>query len=280
MNAGLHTLLAPLQHDFMQHALLLAALVAVPAALLSCLLVVKGYALLGDAVAHAVFPGVVLAYMLGLPLAAGAFVAALLCSTLTGYLRARSRIGQDTLMGVVFSSLFALGLLLHVWIRSEVHLDHILQGDLLGADRADLLQSAALAVLVTLALLLKWRDWLLHAFDPVQARISGLHTGALHYGLLIAVALTVVALLQAVGLVLALALLITPGATAFLLVRTFGRMLLAAVAVAVTSAVLGVYLSFFIDSAPAPTIVLTLGLAFVAALIRTLWQQRRNAALV
>ena len=205
MTATFSFLLAPLQYDFMQHALLLAALAAVPAALLSCLLVVKGYALLGDAISHAVFPGVVIAYMLGLPVAAGAFVAGLLCATLTGYLHTRSRVRQDTLMGVVFSGMFALGLLLHAWIRSSVHLDHILLGDLLGAAAPELLQSAAVALLVAAALALKWRDLLLYAFDPVQARVSGLNTAALHYGLLAAVSLTVVASLQAVGLILAIA---------------------------------------------------------------------------
>ena len=274
MTATFSFLLAPLQYDFMQHALLLAALAAVPAALLSCLLVVKGYALLGDAISHAVFPGVVIAYMLGLPVAAGAFVAGLLCATLTGYLHAHSRVRQDTLMGVVFSGMFALGLLLHAWIRSSVHLDHILLGDLLGADTPELLQSAAVALLVAAALALKWRDLLLHAFDPVQARVSGLNTAARHYGLLAAVSLTVVASLQAVGLILAIALLIVPGATALLLARTFGRMLCLSCAAAVLCSVLGVYLSFFLDSAPAPTIAVLLGLAFTAAFARSLWQAR------
>ena len=247
MTATFSFLLAPLQYDFMQHALLLAALAAVPAALLSCLLVVKGYALLGDAISHAVFPGVVIAYMLGLPVAAGAFVAGLLCATLTGYLHTRSRVRQDTLMGVVFSGMFALGLLLHAWIRSSVHLDHILLGDLLGAAAPELLQSAAVAVLVAAALALKWRDLLLHAFDPVQARVRGLNTAAL---------------------------LIVPGATALLLARTFGRMLCLSCAAAVLCSVLGVYLSFFLDSAPAPTIAVLLGLAFTAAFARSLWQAR------
>lgn len=269
-------LLAPLQFDFMRQALLMAAIVAVPGALLSCLLVVKGWALLGDAIAHAVFPGVVLAYLLGVPLAAGAFTAGLACALGTGFLHANSRIRQDTAMGIVFSGMFALGLLLHGWVRSSVHLDHILFGDLLGIQPADLRDSATVAALVSAWVALQWRDLLLHAFDPMQARGAGLRTGWLYYGLLMAVSLAVVAALKAVGLVLAIALLIAPGAIALLLVRTFGRMLLTACAVAVAAALLGVYLSFHLDSAPAPTIVLLLSAAFAIALAASQWRARRQ----
>lgn len=265
---------APLQFDFMRQALCMAAIVAVPTALLSCLLVLKGWALLGDAVAHAIFPGVVLAYLLGWPLLVGAFGAGMVCALGAGYLHENSRIKQDTVLGVVFSSMFALGLFLYVWIRSDVHLEHILFGDLLGVDGHDLWQSGVIATAIALAMALKWRELLLQAFDPIQARTSGLHVGLLHYGLLAAVTLAVVASLKAVGLVLSIALLIAPGAIAFLLVRTFGRMLLVATAVAVACAVAGVYLSFFLDSAPAPTIVLLLSAVFLLAFGYSQWQAR------
>lgn len=272
----LEQLLQPLQFDFMRQALLIATIVAVPTALLSCLLVVKGWALLGDAIAHAVFPGVVLAYLLGLPLAAGAFAAGLFCAAATGYVHRNSRIKQDTVMGVVFSGLFALGLLLHGWVRSNVHLENILFGDPLGVLPADLWQAAAIALGISAWMALKWRDLLLHAFDPVQAHTMGLRCTLLHYSLLMAVSLAVVASLKAVGLVLAIALLIAPGATALLLVRTFGRMLLLACVIAVTAALLGVYLSFLLDSAPAPTIVLLLGIFFLIALGFSAWRGERK----
>ncbi|TBV11327.1 metal ABC transporter permease [Stutzerimonas kirkiae] len=251
----------------MQFALAIAVIIAIPTALLSCFLVLKGWALLGDAISHAVFPGVVIAYILGLPLALGAFCAGMSCALVTGYLHQNSRIKQDTVMGVVFSGMFALGLLLYTWARSEIHLDHILFGDVLGSHWPDLLESAVIALPISLWVLLKWRDLLLHAFDPVQARTIGLKVNLLHYGLLAAVSLAVVGSLQAVGIVLSIALLIAPGAIAFLLTRTFGNMLLVATSISVACAAGGVYLSFFLDSAPAPTIVLLLSLVFIAVLL-------------
>lgn len=271
-------LLLPLQIDFMQYALLIAVLVAVPAALLSCFLVLKGWALMGDATAHAVFPGVVIAYIVGLPYSLGAFVAGMLCAIASGYLKENSRIKQDTLMGVVFSGMFGLGLLLYTQIHSDVHLDHILFGDMLGIGWADLLESGLIALAVTAFIGLKWRDLLLHAFDPVQARTVGLPVGLLHYGLLAVMSLTIVGALKAIGIVLTVALLIAPGAIAFLLTRTMGAMLLTAVAIAVGAALSGVYLSFFIDSAPGPTIVVLLSALFVGVFICSNRREHRSAA--
>nr|WP_312970560.1 metal ABC transporter permease [Pseudomonas sp.] len=271
-------LLLPLQIDFMQYALLIAVLVAIPAALLSCFLVLKGWALMGDATAHAVFPGVVIAYIVGLPYSLGAFVAGMLCAIAAGYLKENSRIKQDTLMGVVFSGMFGLGLLLYTQIHSDVHLDHILFGDMLGIGWADLLESGLIALAVSAFIGLKWRDLLLHAFDPVQARTVGLPVRLLHYGLLAVMSLTIVGALKAIGIVLTVALLIAPGAIAFLLTRTMGAMLLTAVAIAVGAAVSGVYLSFFIDSAPGPTIVVLLSVLFVAVFVRSNRRERRRAA--
>ena len=274
----MEALLLPLQIDFMQYALLIAVLVAVPAALLSCFLVLKGWALMGDATAHAVFPGVVIAYIVGLPYSLGAFVAGMLCAIASGYLKENSRIKQDTLMGVVFSGMFGLGLLLYTQIHSDVHLDHILFGDMLGIGWADLLESGLIALAVTAFIGLKWRDLLLHAFDPVQARTVGLPVGLLHYGLLAMMSLTIVGALKAIGIVLTVALLIAPGAIAFLLTRTMGAMLLTAVAIAVGAAVSGVYLSFFIDSAPGPTIVVLLSVLFVVVFIYSNRREHRIAA--
>ncbi|KAB0550630.1 metal ABC transporter permease [Pseudomonas argentinensis] len=271
-------LLLPLQIDFMQYALLIAVLVAIPAALLSCFLVLKGWALMGDATAHAVFPGVVIAYMVGLPYSLGAFVAGMLCAIAAGYLKENSRIKQDTLMGVVFSGMFGLGLLLYTQIHSDVHLDHILFGDMLGIGWADLLESGLIALAVSAFIALKWRDLLLHAFDPVQARTVGLPVGLLHYGLLAVMSLTIVGALKAIGIVLTVALLIAPGAIAFLLTRTMGAMLITAVAIAVGAAVSGVYLSFFIDSAPGPTIVVLLSALFAGVFIYSSRRERTSAA--
>lgn len=263
--SAVEALLAPFRFDFMNQAFLITTLVAVPAALLSCFLVLKGWALLGDAVSHAVFPGVVLAYLAGWPLAVGAFLAGMVAAVGSGYLGANSRIKHDTALGIVFSGMFGLGLVMYVKIETNVHLNHVLFGNMLGVGRADVVQTAVIALVVTAALTFRWRDFLLHAFDPVQARAVGLPVGALHYGLLALIALTVVAALQAVGVILVVAVLIAPGATAYLLSRTLRGMLVVATLVAVAAGFLGVYASFFVDSDPAPTIVLVLALAFAGA---------------
>ncbi len=259
------TLLLPLQFDFMRYALIISALVAVPTALLSCFLVLKGWSLMGDAVSHAVFPGVVIAYIIGIPFAVGAFVAGMGSALLTGYLKDNSRIKQDTVMGVVFSGMFGFGLVLYTKIQTDVHLDHILFGNMLGVGPADLIETGLIALIVGGVIAIKWRDLLLHAFDPTQARAVGLRVGLLHYGLLAILSLTIVGALKAVGIILAIAMLIAPGAIAFLVTRRFATMLRVSLVVALGSSFSGVWLSFFIDSAPAPTIVLIMSAIFVLA---------------
>lgn len=263
----IETLMMPFRFEFMVNAMVIAMLIAIPAALLSCFLVLKGWSLMGDAVSHAVLPGVVLAYIINIPLAIGAFVAGMFCALATGFLKENSRIKQDTIMGVVFSGMFGLGLVMYVKVQSDVHLDHILFGDILGVGKQDMIETAIIAVIVTGLLVLKWRDLLLHAFDPAQAQAVGLPVRLLHYGLLAILSLTIVGALKAVGIILAIAILIAPGAIAFLLTRNFSSMLVVAVVVAVAASGLGVYASFFIDSAPAPTIVLLMTLMFIAAFI-------------
>jgi manganese/iron transport system permease protein len=270
MELDLATLSLPFRFPFMQNAFLIAALVSVPTALLSCFLVLKGWALMGDAISHAVLPGIVLAYVLGLPLILGAFAAGMFTAVATGYLASNSRVKPDTVMGVVFSGMFGLGIVLFVAVDSDVHLDHILFGNMLGVEWRELWQTGAISAGVALILALKWRDWMLHAFDPAQARASGLAVGWLHYGLLALISLTIVATLTAAGLILAVALLIAPGAAAFLLVREFRIMLWVSVAICMGSMLTGAYASYFIDSAPAPTIVLVLTVVFLLAFVRRL----------
>ncbi|PXA99191.1 hypothetical protein DMC47_04685 [Nostoc sp. 3335mG] len=267
-------LVLPFQFEFMVNALIISGLVAVPMALLSCFLVLKGWSLMGDAISHAVFPGVVLAYILGIPYAIGAFVAGMFSAVATGFLKDNSRIKQDTVMGVVFSGMFGLGLVLYVKIQSDVHLDHILFGDMLGVGWGDIVQSLVIGLVTAGIIGLKWKDFLLHAFDPAQARAVGLRVSLLHYGLLALISLTIVGALQAVGIILSIAMLIAPGAIAFLLSRRFPTMLVLATVIAVAASLLGVYLSFFIDSAPAPTIVLLLTIVFLVAFA---WSSAKNA---
>jgi len=272
-------LLQPFQFGFMVNALWVAVLIAIPAALISCLLVLKGWALMGDAMSHAVFPGVVLAYMLGLPFGVGAFFAGLFCAVATGFLNENSRIKQDALMGIVFSAMFAIGLIMSVAVKAEIHLDHILFGDMLGINLGDLAETGTIALLILAIFVVKWRDFLLYAFDAGQASACGLNSTLLHYGLLCMTALTIVAALKAVGIILTISLLIAPGAIALLLTRTFASMLLVALLLSIIVTFSGVYLSFFLDSAPAPTIVVLFAIVFIAMFVSVSMKARRRTML-
>ena len=273
----LEILTLPFKFQFMQNAFLISIIVSVPTALLSCFLVMKGWALMGDAVSHAVLPGIVLAYIIGIPLIIGAFAAGMTCALATGYLSENSRVKQDTVMGVVFSGMFGVGIVLYVSIETNAHLDHILFGNMLGVESHELWTAGIISLGVGLMLVLKWKDWLLHSFDPAQARASGLWVSWLHYGMLAALSLTIVATLSAAGLILAIGLLIAPGAIAFLTVRKFSTMLWVSVIVCMASMLLGTYASFFLDSAPAPTIILIMTAIFIVAFIRRQIITRRTS---
>jgi ABC-type Mn2+/Zn2+ transport system permease subunit len=250
----------------MVEAMLIAALIGAVCAVLSCYLVLKGWSLMGDAVSHAVLPGIVLAYIIGLPLAIGAFLAGLLCAATTGWIKNNSRLKEDTIMGVVFTGLFALGLVMFSRVQTDIHLNHILFGSLLGIENKDMIQ-AVVAAGITLAVILALRkDLLLYLFDPNQARAIGLNTTVLHYLFLTLLAGTIVAALQAVGIILTVAMLVVPGCIAYLITDRFDRMLLVATASAVFSAVAGTYYSYFANSATGACIVLTQALLFVLAM--------------
>ena len=260
-------LIEPFHYGFMLHALGIGALIAAVGAVLSCFLVLRGWSLMGDAISHAVLPGIVLAYIAGIPLAIGAFGSGLFCAVATGWVKANSRIKEDTVMGVVFTALFAFGLVLFSKTPSDLHLDHILFGNILGISSAQMWETGALSLCVLAVILTLRRDLALVCFDPSHARALGLSVKGFTYLLLILLSLAIVAAMKAVGLILVIAVLVTPGATALLLTRRFDHMLLVAVLVAVGSALLGVYLSYFLDGAPAACIVLVQALVFVFVLL-------------
>ncbi|QIK39399.1 metal ABC transporter permease [Pontibrevibacter nitratireducens] len=265
----------PFVFDFMQRAFAISILIAVPMALLSCFLVLRGWSLMGDAISHAVLPGIVLAYVAGIPLAIGAFLAGMFCAVSTGWLNLNSRLKEDTVMGIVFSGMFGLGIVLFAAVPSNLHLDHILFGDMLGIGWRDIVWTGSVAVGITLALLLLRSDLMALIFDPAHAQAIGLKVRWLHYGLLAMISLSVVSALTAIGIILAIGLLIAPGAIAFLWTRRFGAMLIIATVVSVVAAVAGVYLSFWLDSAPAPTIILLLTAVFVFSFVVTVRRDRR-----
>ncbi len=275
-------LLEPFRYGFMREAMLVGAAIGAVCAVLSCYLVLKGWSLMGDAVSHAVLPGIVLAYVIGLPLAVGAFLSGLLCAVATGYIKANSRVKEDTVMGVVFTGLFALGLVLFSKLRTELHLDHILFGNILGLSGDDfgatlITSGVVLAVVIALR-----RDLMLFCFDPGQARAIGLRTQLLYYLLLSLLAVTIVVSLKAVGIILVIAMLITPGCVGYLLTDRFDRMLAIATATAVASSVTGVYVSFFLNASTSACIVLVQAAVFLLALgfapKHGLWPLQRRAA--
>ncbi|CAL8979056.1 MULTISPECIES: metal ABC transporter permease [Rhodoplanes] len=265
MTTMLDWITGPLAYPFMQRALAVSVVVAAVCAVLSCYLVLKGWSLMGDAISHAVLPGIVLAYVAGLPLVLGAFAAGLSCALLTGYLKQNSRIKEDTVMGIVFSGLFGFGLVLFTKVDTDQHLDHILFGNVLGTSTRDLIETAIVAGGTLVVVLARWRDLLVWCFDPGHARTIGLPVRTLHYGLLVLLALTIVASLKAVGIILVVAMLIGPGATAYMLTDRFGRMLVIAASTAVASAIIGTLVSFHVDAAPGAAIVLVQAAQFVAA---------------
>jgi manganese transport system permease protein len=260
-------LIEPLRHSFLVKALLISALVGTVCGLLSCFMTLKGWALMGDAVSHAVMPGVVIAYALGLPFSIGAFAFGVGSVALIGTIKQMTRIKEDAVIGLVFTGFFALGLVLVSKVRSTIDLTHILFGNVLGISEADILQTVLISVLVLALLLVFRRDLILFCFDPTHARSIGIPTGALHYLLLSVLSLSAVAGLQTVGIILVVAMLVTPGATAYMLTDRFDRMSWIAVASAVFSSVLGVYWSYWMDASTAGCIVVVQTLLFLLAFL-------------
>lgn len=257
--------LEPLRLEFMVRATATTLIASVVCATLSCWLVLIGWSLMGDAVSHSVLPGVVLAYIAGAPFAVGAIIFGFAAVALIGIVRDTSRTKEDAAIGVVFTTLFALGLVLISVTPSQVDLNHIIFGNLLGVSQSDLIQVAILGALVLVVLIYKRRDFTLYAFDPNHAHAIGLNPRLLSAAMLGLLALTAVVALQAVGVVLVVALLITPGATAYLLTDRFSRMLLIAPTIAAVCALIGLYASYYLDTASGPMVVLANGATFTLA---------------
>ncbi len=251
----------------MMRALLISAMVGGVCGLLSCYMTLKGWALMGDAVSHSVLPGVILAYGLGLPFSIGAFVFGVGSVAIIGFVKQKSRIKEDTVIGLVFTGFFALGLVLVSKTRSNIDLTHILFGNVLGISLSDIRQTILISLIVIIVLLLFRRDLLLFCFDPTHARSIGINTGFLHYLLLSVLSLAAVAGLQAVGIILVVSMLVTPGATAYLLTDRFDHMSCLAIFSSILSSLIGVYTSYWTDSSTAGCIVLVQTGLFVLAFL-------------
>jgi manganese/iron transport system permease protein len=275
MDSLLSFVAEPLAYGFMQRALLMSVLIAVVCSIFSCFLILKGWSLMGDAVSHAVLPGLAVAVVIGIPLAIGALIAGLFCAVATGYIKENSRVKEDAVMGIMFSGMFALGLVLLTKIETDIHLLHVLFGSVLGITNADLIEAGSIAILCSAIMLIKRKDLMLYCFDPAHASVIGLPVRLLHFGLLILLALTIVSSLKAAGIVLVIAMLIAPGAIGFILVRSFDRMLMIALSVSVFSCIVGTIVSFHLDAATAPLIVVIQACFFVLAMI---FGKRRDTA--
>lgn len=261
------TLILPFQFPFMIKAMITVLIVTPPAAFISCYLVLKGWALIGDAIGHALLPGIILAFLVGLPVILGAFFSGLACAILSGFVSQKSRIKEDTALGIVFSSMFAFGLVIYSKINTKIQIDHVLFGNMFGVSQSDILISCLITFSVLTFLTVKRMDFLLYCFDPIFGRAVGLKINFLHYSLLVLISLSVVSAFSAVGLILTIGILIIPGSIGYLLTKQFERMLIVAVTVTTICSLLGVYVSFFLDSAPAPTIILMLSIIFLLVII-------------
>lgn len=259
----LHQLAVPLQYEYMRQAIWVSALIGGVCGFLSAFVTLKGWSLMGDALSHAVVPGVALAYILGLPFALGAFIAGLLAAGAMAFVRSQSRIREDATIGIVFTTFFAIGLVLISLFPAAVDLKVILYGNILGIATSDILQVVIISGVTLLVLVLKWKDLMLFCFDPNQARALGLRANFLHVLLLSLLAAMSVAALQAVGAILVIAMLVTPGATAYLLTDRFGKMMWLAAGVGAFTSLVGAYASYFINGATGGCIVSFQAIVFV-----------------
>lgn len=253
----------PLQYGFLTRALIVTLAAAIVASVLSCWLILMGWSLMGDAVSHAVLPGVALAYIVGVPFSIGAFIFGAGAVALIGAVKATTKLKSDTVIGVVFTALFAVGLAIVSRTPSQVDLMHILFGNVLGVTDGELWQVVILGAITLAVVLFKRRDLTLFAFDRTHAHVIGLNTKLLSTLLLGLLALSVVVGLQAVGIILVVAMLITPGATAFLLTKSFDRMLILAASITAVASVAGIYASYYLDISTGASVVLAQALVFV-----------------
>jgi len=246
----------PFAFLFMRRAFLTAVLVGIVCGVLSCFVVLKRWSLLGDAISHAVLPGVAVSYILNLPFGFGAFISGSIAALGIGFIERNSRIKQDAAMGIMLTAFFALGVVIISRIATSTHLMHILFGNVLGVRMETLIMTAGISFLALFLIWLFYKELVLYAFDPVHCTVAGYNNSFLHYGLMLLITLTIVASLETVGIILVVAMLITPGATAYLLTDRFEVMLFLSAFFGFVSAVAGLYISFFHNLASGGAIVL------------------------
>ena len=260
-------LLEPFSDGYMARAIWVSALVGGVCAFLSCYLVLKGWALMGDALSHAVVPGVALAYLLKLPYAAGAFASGMLAAVAMALVQRVTVLREDAVIGLVFTTMFAIGLLIVSFHPASVSVQTIIMGNVLAIADEDVIQVVAIATVSLVVMLLRWRDLMLAFFDPSHARAVGLDPWRLRVLFFVLLSACTVAALQTVGAILVIAMVVTPGATAYLLTDRFGRMLAIATGIGTATAGIGAYVSYFLDGATGGLIVVAQTLVFLAVFV-------------
>jgi manganese/iron transport system permease protein len=267
-NLSWQLLWEPLQYGFMQRSLVVAILVGLICAVVGSYLMVQRLALLGDAISHSVLPGLAIAFWLGMNIFVGAFLAGILSTVLITWIRTRSPIKEDAAMGIVFSSFFALGITLITLIQKQnkIDLNHFLFGNILSVTPTEVVETSVIAVVVLGAVYWLYKELLFYTFDPSGAAAAGLPTQVLNFGLMVLIALTVVASMKSVGVILVLALLITPSATAYLLVPRLHQVMLVGAGIGIFASICGLYLSYYLNLPSGPGIVLVAATLFSLAL--------------
>lgn len=262
-------LIEPLQYGFMQRSLIIAILVGLICAVVGSYLMVQRLALLGDAISHSVLPGLAIAFLVGFNIFVGAFIAGVLSTLAIAWIRARSPIKEDAAMGIVFSAFFALGITLITVIQKDnkIDLNHFLFGNILGVTFSDVRDTAIIAAIVLAVVVAFYKELLFYTFDALGAQAVGLPVNLLNFGLMVLIALTIVASMKAVGVILVLSLLITPGATAYLLVKRLHQVMLLGAAIGVVASISGMYLSYFYNLPSGPAIVLVASGLFLLAFL-------------
>ncbi|HEY9799059.1 MAG TPA: metal ABC transporter permease [Leptolyngbyaceae cyanobacterium] len=265
----LEDLIEPLQYGFMQRSLVIAILVGLLCAVVGSYLMVQRLALLGDAISHSVLPGLAIAFMIGANIFVGAFIAGVVSTMAIAWIRTRSPIKEDAAMGIVFSAFFALGVTLITVIQKDnkIDLNHFLFGNILGVTVDEVRDTAIIAAIVLIIVILLYKELLFYTFDPLGAQAAGLPVNRLNFGLMLLIALTIVASMKAVGVILVLSLLITPGATAYLLVKRLHQVMFLGAGIGVFSSISGMYLSYFYNLPSGPAIVLVVSGLFLLALL-------------
>ena len=259
--------LTPFHYDYMLTAMWTSTLICCVCGVLSGFVTLKGWSLMGDALSHAVVPGVTIAYLVGFPFAVGAFASGLIAAGAMAFIKIKTPVREDAVIGIVFTAFFALGLLLISLYPTRVDLKTIIFGNILGIAAGDVVQLVIVSLVCLAIILLKWRDLMLFCFDANQARALGMRVGALHVLLLILLSATAVAALQAVGACLVVAMLVTPGATAYLLTDRFSTMLILGAIFGSVTAFIGAYASYFVDGATGGCIVTLQAVLFLIVLV-------------